>query len=108
MRVTCRTRQNTHDEFDRLHSERLREVLIGEATRRQPRIMEAVKSIPSEKEKSAEGRKFASRVFDCDSQIAQCCRRQFRDRWKHLGSSSEVERFRVQIRDGLFVKQFEF
>ena len=32
---------------------------------------------------------------------------QFPDRCKQVGSTSEVERFRVQIRDGLLVKRFE-
>jgi hypothetical protein len=78
-----------------------------EATRLQPRIWEAVKSVPSEKEKSADGRNLASVVFGSDSQVAKSGWRQFPDRCKQLGSSSEVERFRVQIRDGLLVKRFE-
>ena len=46
-------------------------------------------------------------VFGSDSQSAKCSRRQFPDRCKQLGSSSEVERFRVQSRDGLLVKRLE-
>jgi hypothetical protein len=46
-------------------------------------------------------------VFGNDSQIAKSGWRQFPDRCKQLESSSEVERFRVQIRDGLLVKRFE-
>jgi hypothetical protein len=38
-------------------------VFPGEATSLQPRIREAVKSIPGEKEKSADGRNLASVVF---------------------------------------------
>jgi len=42
-----------------------------------------------------------------DSKVAKCRGRQFSDGCKQLRSSSEVECFRVQFRDGLLVKRFE-
>jgi hypothetical protein len=81
--------------------------LPREATSLQPRVRKAVKPILSEKEKSAHGWNLMSLVFGSDSKVAKCRWRQFPDRCKQLGSSSEVERFRVQIRNGLLVKRFE-
>jgi hypothetical protein len=84
-----------------------RPVLPGEMTGLQPRVRKAVKSVPTEKEKSADGRNLAPLMFGSDSKVAKCRWRQFPDGCKQLGSSSEVEPFRVQFRDGLLVKRFE-
>ncbi len=70
----------------------------------QPRIGKAIKSIPREKEISADRRNITAVQFSSDSQVAKCGWRQFPDGRKQLGSSSEVEHVRVQSLDSWWDK----
>jgi hypothetical protein len=74
---------------------RSRPALVGDSGL-EPRIGDAVESGPSKKEKATDSRNLAPVMFRSDSKIAECRRQQLSNRCKQLGSSSEVECFRVQ------------
>ena len=79
-------------------------VIARESARLNPRIWIAVQSVHTEKKHSANGRHDVPLIAGDDLQCFKVAPRQLALRLEELGSSSEVDGFRVQFRFGLFVK----
>ena len=84
-----------------------RPVPAGEAACLDPGVREAVAPVLAEEEIPADGRHVAVLVLRRDPESPERGGRELPHGRKQLGSSSEVERFRVRVRDGLLVKRAE-
>ena len=85
--------------------EQSRSIAARKTARLNPGIREPGEPVPTEKKKPADRRHLTALVFRGDSQSAPRLGGQLPIRCKELGSSSEVNGFRLQVRDGLLVKR---
>src|ERR1700682_491619 len=82
-----------------------RSIRSGKAPRLYPGIREPSEPVLAEKKQSADSRHLTALVLRDDAQSGPCLGSHLTVRRKRLGSSSEVDGFRLEVRDGLLVER---